>query len=450
MANRSSVNILGLLNFQERQQRTSDNKITGLMEMFSNQAVENEDFDGAIENINKLQGKSGFTKQVGDIYKENLSIKKDNIEKFNTLWGKFDTIEKDIKTIEPNNKSEWLDMKDDLLSSAYNVSVGVNRSRQSQLVEKLKSLENMRVEAERQYDTAILSNVIQNSTNPAQQSTPSQKANASTLDLTTSAQPQEYKQMLNSNVYSVKELKSAQDASVKSYLETKATPNKYAGYDPAEVRGVLSETSSFINRLTALKGFQKDKKNVPSLGFNPILIPSSNVFSNIATTPQGSGDSDPLAVGYEDVTRALISILPTKDEINWGSLKPTMTEGKFAYKDSSGNLIDSHLKDKRGRFDSQGRTRLEWTKAYYNYAKNQMDTTSLFKQNKTGDEALIEKRLKGDYSERAIQGIAETSSDFYYQPLQILRKMDNLIKTKNKPIKTYDTYNTIKAYRSGD
>lgn len=450
MANRSSVNILGLLNFQERQQRTSDNKITGLMEMFSNQAIENEDFDGAIENINKLQGQSGFTKQVGDIYKENLSIKKDNIEKFNTLWGKFDTIEKDIKTIEPNNKSEWLDMKDDLISSAYNVSVGVNQSRQSQLVEKLKSLENMRVEAERQYDTALLSNAIQNSQNPALQSTPSQKAMASKLDLTTNAQPQEYKQMLTSNVYNVKELRSAQDASVKNYLETKATPDKYSGYDPAEVNSVRADLNSFVNRLDDLKSFKKDKKNVPSIGFNPILTPNSNVFTNIAKTPQGSSDSDALTVGYEDVTRALISILPTKDDINWADLKITNAKGNFTYKDSNGDLIDSHLKDPKGKYDSQQRTRLEWTKAYYNYAKNQMDTTSLFKQNKTGDEALIETRLSGDYSETAIKGIAETSSDFYYQPLQMLGKMDNLIKTKNKPIKTSDNYNRIKAYRPGD
>ena len=454
--NRSNVNIFSMLNYQERQNRVAENKITGLMELMSNQALKNEDFDSGIENIGKLKGTSAFTEAVGNIYQENLKLEKQNVENFNKLYSRMDTIEKDIRSIEPNNKSEWTDLKDDFLSSMHNMNSGLNKGQQVVLRERMTSLDNIRLDAERQFDTDLLRSVLKDKESPLV-GTETQQAQADVLSQMTSVPVvDDLKSTVGANVISQKELLDAEQKKNKTLREQleKVTPtiDKYAGYDPGQVSAIQAATKGIANLYSNVATLSK--KGDEGAEKMMVIIPSASIYSDAKSAVASKG-TDFMKQGYEDLARSLLSLVP--DQIvsdAFEDLKVEDLEGSFGYIDEYGKQTTGHLKNPKSRYDKNNRTRIEWIEAYLNFAKDQMPDEEggflgIGARKANPYTYLVKERFETDdiATKLEMKGVTNIAQQLYDEPLMLLKKQDKLIKDGTMLTPKYDNYQKVKVYR---
>jgi hypothetical protein len=445
-----------MLNYQERQNRVAENKITGLMELMSNQSLKNEDFDSGIENIGKLKGTSAFTEAVGNIYQENLKLEKQNVEKFNELYSRMDTIEKNIRSVEPNDKSEWTNLKDDFLSSMHNMNSSLNKSQQLALRERMTSLDNIRSQAERQFDTELLRSVLKDKKSPLV-GTETQQAEADVLSqITSTPVVDDLKSSIGANVISQTDVLDAEQKKNKKLREQleKVTPtiDKYGGYDPGQVSAIQAATKSIANMYSNVA--KLSKKGDDGTEKMMVIIPSASIYTDAKSAVASKG-TDFMKQGYEDLTRGLLSLIPKQivDDA-FEDLKVEDIEGNFGYIDEYGQQTTGHLKNPKSRYDSNNRTRIEWTEAYLNFAKDQMpkEEGGVFGIGATKTNPytyLVKERFETDKIATKLEmgGVTNIAQQLYDEPLMLLKKQDKLIKDGTMLTPKFDNYQKVKVYR---
>lgn len=200
MANRNTVNLLGLLEMRNRQTRNTEKQTMELMDMFSKSAIQTGDFEGAMENVDKIKGISPFTNEVGDLVKQGLAHDQESKNLFDSLMKRADEIEQEARTVEINNKSEFTDLMDDLLPTVYTVMNRSNTVQKQAIKDKFDSLYTIRKEAETAYDTQLASAFLKRT------GTAKQKEYGVLLDNLSSTDVEDYKQVLKGNILSATDM----------------------------------------------------------------------------------------------------------------------------------------------------------------------------------------------------------------------------------------------------
>ena len=268
MANgRSNVNVLGLMQYLDRQEKQQENQVLQLMDLLSKQSIKTENFESGVNTIEKLKGTTPYANQVGNILQENLSLEKSNVDNYNNAMNRFDEVEKQIRTIEPDNKSEWTDIKDDMIQSVYNVRSKVNRDKQLALDEKLKSLDNIRSQAERRYDTELLKGVLQNPESKLRGTRTQQEFADVASNLTSVSSVQALANEVAGNVFSQKDVATMNER----------TKKKIDAYGPAYSIGKRGEGMDMMDKATQHQEVASDivsklNKRVGTLDFTSPLV----------------------------------------------------------------------------------------------------------------------------------------------------------------------------------
>jgi hypothetical protein len=185
-----------------------------------------------------------------------------------------------------------------------------------------------------------------------------------------------------------------------------------------------------------------------------VIIPSASIYTDAKSAVASKG-TDFMKQGYEDLTRGLLSLIPKQivDDA-FEDLKVEDIEGNFGYIDEYGQQTTGHLKNPKSRYDSNNRTRIEWTEAYLNFAKDQMpkEEGGVFGIGATKTNPytyLVKERFETDKIATKLEmgGVTNIAQQLYDEPLMLLKKQDKLIKDGTMLTPKFDNYQKVKVYR---
>ena len=203
-----SVNLLGIARLNQQKETQKRNSINDLMNLFEQNALRydtNEEYDVAINNIQKLQGQDQFMDVIGNERIKKLELEKQYNDELKAWNTKADSVYNQIKT-KDIEKTDFLDLMNDLRDNGIRVSGKSTKAEIQGINDKIENIYNMRKALDVEYDTQLLKGIIQNPQSTLY-GTPTQREGAEVLSQLKSESPvEELKAEISSNIFSQKDI----------------------------------------------------------------------------------------------------------------------------------------------------------------------------------------------------------------------------------------------------
>jgi len=441
-----AVDLLGIARLNQQKENQKRDTINDLMNLFQGNALKtdtNEEYDVAIGNIQKLQGQDKFMDLVGNEHINRLQLEKEKNVVKDAWLAKVEnarTLAK--KPYDPNNPTAFDDLLFDLSTQGANLTNGATQSEINVINQSINQLKSLEKSARVANEEQIYAKAIE-AQNPAFKPF---------TDIATKTKTDDTDILRGMFFSPVKQSQALQTAQAKKSLDMQAkiiaSPDKYAGYDPAKTQGVVAQykdITAVAKRLNTLKTPSSSRGGASQ---SPVFVPDVSIWTGIDKAIANQ-DTDAVKVAYNSMARHFLSLIP-RNVVD--TAFQDLEEGgyKFSYIDKFGQKTTSDLKSRDSKFED-GRIRLEWVDAFYEFAKSSMEPNKYIGADLNVHDEMLKELLQEDDIATKVEmiGMQRFTQDFYSEPLFLLKEMDEMIKGQNKKFVNpkYNSYSKRKAFR---